>query len=79
MRLRVVTFITAVLAALAMSAPAAADHDAGPCNESGEPGHSDYAEHHIVPQAQEGMLGAGGHVPGQHRGMSACSPEENRP
>jgi hypothetical protein len=79
MRLRLVTVAAAGLAALALSAPAAADHDAGPCNESGEPGHSDYAEHHIVPQAQGGMLGAGGHVPGHHGGMSACSPEENRP
>jgi hypothetical protein len=77
MRLRLVT--AAGLAALALSAPAAADHNAGPCNESGEPGHTDYAGHHIVPLAQAGMLGAGGHVPGHHGGMSACSPEENRP
>jgi hypothetical protein len=79
MRKRLIVLGTSLLAAVALSAPAAADHNAGPCNESGEPGHSDYAEHHIVPLAQEGMLGAGGHVPGQHGGMSACSPEENRP
>jgi hypothetical protein len=79
MRLRVVTFIAAVFAALALSAPAAADHNAGPCNESGEAGHSDYAEHHIVPLAQGGDLGSGGHIPGEHGGMSACSPEQNRP
>ena len=74
MRLRIATVIAAVLAALALSTPAAANHNAGPCNESGEPGHSDFAEHHIVPLAQAGNLGNGGHIPGEHRGMSACNP-----
>jgi hypothetical protein len=77
MRVRIATIIAAVLAALALSAPAAADHNAGPCNESGAPGHSDFAEHHIVPLAQGGSLGNGGHKPGEHGGMSACSPSEN--
>lgn len=74
MRARCLTLLVALLAALALAAPAAADHNAGPCNESGEPGHSDYAQHHIVPLAQAGMLGNGGHIPGSHGGMSACNP-----
>lgn len=74
MRARSLALLVALLAALALAAPAAADHNAGPCNDSGEPGHSDYAEHHIVPLAQAGMVGAGGHVPGSHHGMSACNP-----
>ncbi len=53
------------------AAPALA-HDAGPCNDSGEPGNSDYAQHHIKPAAQDGALGEGGHKPGSHQGYSAC-------
>jgi hypothetical protein len=70
--------IASLGAALALPAPAAA-HQAGPCNTSEEPGHSEFAKHHVVPFAQEGELGAGGHKPGSHRGMSACEPSENRP
>lgn len=44
----------------------------GPCNDSGEPGNSDYAQHHIKPLAQEGGLGEGGHKPGTHQGYSTC-------
>jgi len=40
----------------------------------GAPGHSDYAMAHIVPLAHEGMLGAGGHIPGEHHGYSLCNP-----
>ncbi len=54
--------------------PVAADHNVGPCNESGEPGNSDYAQHHIVPLAKSGGLGDGGHKPGSHQGFSACNP-----
>ena len=77
MRKRLVVLATAVLMALASAGSGAASHNAGPCNESGEPGHSDFAAHHIVPLAQAGDLGNGGHKPGEHRGMSACSPQEN--
>ena len=48
--------------------PAALAHNVGPCNSSGEPGNSDYAEHHIVPAT----LGAGASVPGNHGGFSVC-------
>lgn len=80
MRLRSATFIAAVLAALAMSAPASATHSFCPAeSDPNEPGHSEFAHHHIAPLAQEGALGAGGHKPGSHQGMSGCHPEENGP
>ncbi len=78
MRRRLLTVTGSVAAALVLVGPSAA-HQAGPCNESGEPGHSDFAQHHIVPFAKEGGLGAGGHKPGSHQGFSACDPSENRP
>ena len=64
------TTATAALT-LGTAGPAAA-HNAGPCNDSGGPGHSDYATHHIVAAAHEGALGNDGHKPGTHRGYSAC-------
>ena len=51
--------------------PAAA-HSAHPCNDSGEPGNSDYAKHHIVALAQNQGLGEGEHKPGEHQGFSLC-------
>lgn len=74
--------VVAIGASLVMSvalAPSASAHQAGPCNASDEPGHSEYAQHHVVPFAQEGALGNGGHKPGSHQGMSLCNPSENRP
>ena len=38
---------------LTLSIGPASAHSAPPCNDSGEPGNSDYAQHHIVPLAQE--------------------------
>lgn len=58
-------------------APAAWAQAAPPCNDTdgdGSPSGQEYAAHHIVPLAQGGMLGNGGHVPGSHRGFSACDP-----
>ena len=50
-------------------------HQAGPCTASEtDPGHSEFARHHVVPFAQAGALGAGGHKPGTHQGYSACNP-----
>jgi hypothetical protein len=61
----------AVFALGGAAAPASA-HTAGPCEDSGGPGHSDYAAHHIVVMAQDGALGDGGHKPGEHKGYSGC-------
>ncbi len=67
--MRRVIVLVAVLAMLLLAlAPAALGHNVGPCNNSGEPGNSDYAQHHIVPAD----LGAGGHIPGSHGGFSVC-------
>jgi hypothetical protein len=63
----------ATMMALTVGAPAFG-HAASPCNDSGEPGNSDYAQHHIVPLAQAGALGDGGHKPGFHKGFAACDP-----
>jgi hypothetical protein len=50
-------------------APAPAAAHQAPCEPLG-PGHSAFARHHVVPLAQERGLGAGGHVPGTHRGYA---------
>jgi hypothetical protein len=80
MRLRIATVIAAVLAALALSTPASATHSFCPApSDPNEPGHSEFAQGHIVPLAQAGALGADGHMPGVHTGMFGCHPEQNRP
>lgn len=59
-----------------MAAPAFG-HQLGPCGDAGESGNSDFAQHHIVPHAKAGTLGAdpsGQHVPGEHQGFSECNP-----
>jgi hypothetical protein len=63
---------TATVALTLGTAGSAAAHNAGPCNDSDGPGHSDYATHHIAAAAHEGALGNDGHKPGSHRGYSAC-------
>lgn len=72
MRKLLVVALVIIMALLAV-VPALA-HSAPPCNDSGEPGNSDYAQHHIVPLAQDGALGHDGHVPGAHHGYSLCNP-----
>lgn len=73
MRKTALLLASAATVALTLGAagPAAA-HNAGPCNDSGEPGNSDYATHHIVAAAHEGALGNDGHIPGTHMGYSVC-------
>jgi hypothetical protein len=66
------TVLAALLLALGLAlgslTPVVAHDD--PC-ASGGPGHSDYAQHHIVANAEEGNLGNDGHNPGrEHRGYS---------
>lgn len=73
-RVLVFAFLLALMVVLAVASVAVADHNVGPCNDSGEPGNSDYAQHHIVPAAQDGDLGGDGHIPGSHQGYSACNP-----
>lgn len=77
--MRTTTWILAAAAVATLFAGAASAHNAGPCNDSGEPGNSDYAQHHIRPLALEGDTGAvdhdgdgASHVPGVHQGFSAC-------
>ena len=56
----------ATMSAMMVGAPAFA-HNAGPCAQTAEPGHSEYAKHHILPAVPES-----GHVPGTHKGFSLC-------
>lgn len=71
MRKVIATAVLAVAVALVGATPASG-HTAPPCNDSGEPGNSDYAQHHIRALALEGAVGADGHVPGTHQGYSLC-------
>jgi hypothetical protein len=57
---------------MSFGAPAFA-HDAGPCNDSGEPGHSDFAQHHVVPVVGQ----ESDHNPGEHQGFSSCNPSDS--
>ena len=59
---------------LALATPVLAE-SAPPCNDTdgdGFPSGREYARYHVVPMAQAGELGAGGHVPGEHMGFSFC-------
>jgi hypothetical protein len=50
---------------------------APPCNDTdgdGSPSGREYAQFHVTALAHEGMLGAGGHKPGEHHGFSLCDP-----
>jgi hypothetical protein len=69
MKKKLIVLCLVLMLTLALVTPVFA-HDAGPCGGSGQ----DYAQHHVVPNATSGMLGAGGHVPGTHHGFSACNP-----
>ncbi|HZD23839.1 MAG TPA: hypothetical protein VE569_10625 [Acidimicrobiia bacterium] len=83
MRKRIATVLIAVLATMTLSVGALA-HNAGPCDGTDDPGHSEYAEHHIAFLAKQGGIGGpvtpgsdpltfDGHVPGVvHQGFSAC-------
>ena len=63
--------ILVLIVALVVAVPVFA-HSAPPCNDSGEPGNSDYAKHHIKPLATSGGMGNDGHKPGGHQGYSLC-------
>ena len=73
MKRNLIIVLIVMLIVLVTAVPAFA-HSAPPCNDSGEPGNSDYAKHHISALAKEGGLGDGGHKPGSHQGYSLCNP-----
>ena len=58
----------ATVSVLMVGAPAFA-HQA-PCEDTAGPGHSEFAQHHVVPLAKEGKLGADEHKPGEHHGYA---------
>lgn len=73
MRRRLIIVFLVLVVALALAVPAFA-HGAPPCNDSGDPGNSDYAQHHISFLAQNNGMGINGHIPGFHQGFSLCNP-----
>jgi hypothetical protein len=75
MKRKIAYVLSASAISVLMAAAPAFAHQAGPCAASAEdPGHSEFAQHHIVPLAQIGGLGEGGHKPGSHQGFSVCDP-----
>lgn len=73
-RLVTTTLATGVL--LLGSAGVASAHQLGPCNDADEDGAfsgQEYAMHHIVQGAHDGIIGQV-HKPGSHRGFSLCNP-----
>ncbi len=77
MHKRSLTLLAGLAGALALAGPGAA-HNAGPCEQTGDPGHSEYAHHHIVFMAQDGpgLNDPDEHAPGIHRGYSFCNPSD---
>ncbi len=75
-RLLLLLTVAVVMAAMMVaSAMPAFAHDAGPCEQTDEPGHSEYAQHHVVPTAgHEDPTGQTNHYPGVHQGFSFCNP-----
>ena len=80
MKRKLLVLVLVLAIALVAVIPAFA-HGAPPCNDSGEPGNSDYAQHHIGFLAQNGDLGKVdhdgdgiAHTPGVHKGFSVCNP-----
>lgn len=79
MKKLVATLFVAGALVLVSPGAASADHQAGPCNDSNGDGAfsgQEYAAHHIVVGAHDGIIGQA-HKPGSHRGFSACNPSGN--
>jgi hypothetical protein len=69
--------VLAATAAGALAVAGAPGAQAPPCNDTDGDGSAsglEYAQFHVTALAQEGMLGAGGHKPGEHHGFSLCNP-----
>jgi hypothetical protein len=65
------TLLVALLLGLGLAfgslTPTLAHTEMDPCAESAEPGHSEFAEHHVRPLVPEA-----GHNPGEHQGLKDC-------
>lgn len=72
MKRTIISLVIAMMLIMAMVGTALAGHNGGPCNDNGEPGNSDYAQHNIVPLATTGNLGD--NIPGTINGFSVCNP-----
>jgi hypothetical protein len=67
MRKVIVAGVVGALLALGAATPTLAHTELDPCAESAEPGHSEFAEHHVRPLVPEA-----GHNPGEHQGLKGC-------
>ena len=67
MKKAIVRLIVPLLLALGLAVPAFAHVEMDPCVETAEPGHSEFAHHHVRPLVPEA-----GHAPGAHQGFSHC-------
>jgi len=75
MRRRLLVLIAA--ATVGFSFAGGAPAQAPPCNDTngdGSPSGREFAQFHVTALAHEGMLGNGGHKPGEHHGFSLCNP-----
>ena len=75
MRTKIIAvMVLAMMLAVTFGAPAFAQpHEGSLCEAPNHPGHTEYAQHHVVLLAQQQALGAGhegGHVPGTHQGYA---------
>ena len=69
--------VLAAITASALVVAAGSGAQAPPCNDTdgdGSPSGREYAQFHVVALAHGGLLGAGGHKPGEHHGFSLCDP-----
>jgi hypothetical protein len=66
------TLLVALLLGLGLAfgslTPTLAHTEENPCAESAEPGHSEFAQHHV----REMVPGKEGHRPGEHQGLKDC-------
>jgi hypothetical protein len=72
---RILVIGTLILAVMVLAVPTARAQGAPPCNDAdgdGAPSGREYATNHVSAMAMEGMIGAGGHIPGSHQGFSLC-------
>lgn len=79
--MRTALLIGSTLLLVGLVIPSGGAHGAPPCNDSGDPGNSDYAQHHIRFLALGGDIGSVdhdgdglAHTPGSHQGFSLCDP-----
>ena len=70
MRKVIIAGVVGALLALSAATPTLAHTEGDPCAESEDPGHSEFAQHHVRPLVPEE-----GHNPGEHQALKDCEPK----